>query len=100
MLLLKTLKADWFKLGTALLIFKTVLLLIHTSTGIFDNSLIVAPSKTQLPTHRKEVSAKIKRHSRQHCNMLNFHAEMWHVEELINKSSGLRLQTGEGSKAE
>lgn len=59
--LVQTLKADWFKVGTALLIFQTVLLLIHTSMGMFDNSLIV-PSKTHPPTHRKEVSAKIKRH--------------------------------------
>lgn len=50
----KALKADWFKLGTALLIFKTVLLLIHTSMGMFDNSLIVCLSAQQSPSSHSQ----------------------------------------------
>lgn len=48
--LVKTWKADWFKVSTALLIFKTVLLLIPTSMGMFDNSLIVRLSAQQSPS--------------------------------------------------
>lgn len=60
--LVKTLKADRLKPGTALLIFKTVLLLIRTSMGMFDNSFICAlrrPAKPIFPHTERRCLLKL-----------------------------------------